>query len=147
MRLIAKLLKFFANRVRRQGGNPIGEGRWRRWSLFLRLFNWDPSQGQYPRSQYHYRGPRIDYWGPPHEVRVIANAARLCLRGAWKSVLGSRNEDELLWRQSEVELCCGLHAGDAPLHLNRYGVHVAEASFEWIALEDCRRAGFPEKDI
>jgi hypothetical protein len=26
MRLIAKLLKFFANRVRRQGGNPIGEG-------------------------------------------------------------------------------------------------------------------------
>src|SRR6516164_5546314 len=80
MRLIAKLLKFFANRVRRQGGNPIGEGRWRRWSLFLRLFNWDPSQVQYPRSQYHYRGPRIDYWGPPHEVRVIANAARLCRR-------------------------------------------------------------------
>jgi hypothetical protein len=26
-------------------------------------------------------------------------------------------------------------------------VHVPEASFEWIALEDCRRAGFPEKDI
>src|SRR5262249_22840217 len=64
-----------------------------------------------------------------------------------ESVLGSRNEDELLWRQSEVELSCGLHAGDAPLHLNRYGVHVPEASFEWIALEDCRRAGFPEKDI
>src|SRR5262249_4442046 len=88
MRLIAKLLKFFANRVWRQGGNPIGEGRWRRWSLFLRLFNWDPSKVQYPRPQYHYRGPRIDYWGPPHEVRVIANAARLCLRGAQSECRG-----------------------------------------------------------
>src|SRR6516164_2967697 len=127
MRLIAKLLKFFANRVRRQGGNPIGEGGGAGGRYSFGSSIGTRRKSNILRSQYHYRGPRIDYWGPPHEVRVIANAARLCLRGAWKSVLGSRNEDELLWRQSEVELSCGLHAGDAPLHLNRYGVHVPEA--------------------
>ena len=80
MRLIAKLLKFFANRVRRQGGNPIGEGGGAGGRYSFGSSIGTRRKSNILRSQYHYRGPRIDYWGPPHEVRVIANAARLCRR-------------------------------------------------------------------
>ena len=59
----------------------------------------------------------------------------------------SRNEHELLRLQSEIVLPCGLHARNAALHLNSYGIHVAEASFERVGLEDRRGARFPEKDF
>src|SRR6516162_2423116 len=88
MRLIAKLLKFFANRVRRQGGNPIGEGGGAGGRYSFGSSIGTRRKSNILRSQYHYRGPRIDYWGPPHEVRVIANAARLCLRGAQSECRG-----------------------------------------------------------
>src|SRR4029077_9364862 len=79
----------------------------------------------------------------------LAHAAHMTRRsGSGRAArASSRNEDELLRRQSQVELSCGLHAGDAALHLNGYRMHVAEASFERVALEDCRRASFLEKDI
>ena len=47
---------------------------------------------------------------------------------------GSRDQDELLRRQSEASLSYGLHAGDAALHLNRYRVHVPEAPFRRIGV-------------
>ena len=57
------------------------------------------------------------------------------------------DEDELLRTQSEIVLPCGLHAGNAALHLNRYRIHVAKPLFERVALENRSGARLPEKHL
>ena len=53
----------------------------------------------------------------------------------------------MLGGQTQIVLPSRLHARDAALHLDRYRVHVAEAPFERIALEDRRRASLEKQHI
>src|SRR5262249_17987819 len=50
-------------------------------------------------------------------------------------------QKEKLRLEAEIILSDRLHPSDAALHLLRHGVHIAKATLEWIALEDCRRPG------